>query len=132
MLCNTRTLILLFTKSTTRRYHRKYDKIALLIDGENVSPKFMLQYMSHISLYGSVAVKRVYGNWSSGKMKAWSTVLDLFKLQAIQCGGSNMKKNSADICLVIQAMDLIHSKSVDAFCIVSGDGDFAGLAKRIK
>jgi hypothetical protein len=41
-------------------------------------------------------------------------------------------KNSADIALVIDAMDLLHAGDVDAFCIVSTDSDFLRLAIRIR
>ena len=41
-------------------------------------------------------------------------------------------KNATDSFLIIDAMDLLHSGSVDGFCTVSSDSDFTGLAKRIR
>lgn len=41
-------------------------------------------------------------------------------------------KNSTDTALIIDAMDLLHTKIVDGFCIVSSDSDYTGLAHRIR
>src|SRR5690606_19313508 len=41
-------------------------------------------------------------------------------------------KNSTDSSMIIDAMDILHSDSVDGFCIVSSDSDYTGLAKRIR
>ena len=49
---------------------------------------------------------------------------------AIRCIDNG--NNIVSIFLIIDAMDILHSGSVDGFCIVSSDSDFTGLAKRIR
>jgi hypothetical protein len=55
-----------------------------------------------------------------------------YSISPIQKFSYTTGKNSTDSSLIIDAMDILHSKSVDGFCIVSSDSDYTGLAKRIR
>jgi uncharacterized LabA/DUF88 family protein len=48
------------------------------------------------------------------------------------CSACLKDKNTADFALVMDAMDLIHARCVDGFCLVSSDSDYIGLATRIQ
>lgn len=44
---------------------------ALLIDAENVSPKYIKTIIDEVSMYGTPAYKRIYGDWTSPDMASW-------------------------------------------------------------
>ena len=48
---------------------------ALLIDAENVSPKYIKTIIDEVSMYGTPAYKRIYGDWTSPDMASWKKVL---------------------------------------------------------
>lgn len=108
------------------------NKIALLIDGDNSDSKIIEQYISESNRYGRVTVKRIYGDWTDNHMKSWKDVINSFAIRPIQKFAYTKAKNSTDTALIIDAMDLLHSKLVDGFCIVSSDSDYTGLAHRIR
>jgi hypothetical protein len=107
-------------------------KLALLIDGDNVSAAFMPLIMYEAGKYGVVAVRRVYGQFKSGRMKSWLKHIDEFDLTAVDVSPLTRGKNATDMKLVIEAMDMLHGRQLDGVCIASSDGDFAPLANRIR
>ena len=62
----------------------------------------------------------------------WKSYLNCHAIRPIQKFSYTKSKNSTDTALIIDAMDLMHSKVVDGFCIISSDSDFTGLAHRIR
>ncbi len=110
------------------------NKMALLIDAENVSDKYINHIFKELSTYPEtkVTIKRIYGNWTTPKMQAWKTVLLDFSITPIQQYSYTSGKNSTDSALIIDAMDILYSESVSAFCIVSSDSDFTRLASRLR
>ncbi|MDD9855347.1 MAG: NYN domain-containing protein [Gammaproteobacteria bacterium] len=107
-------------------------KLAVLIDADNVSPRYIKSVLDEIAKYGTANVKRVYGNWTSAQMGKWKEVLLQHSLQPRQQFNYIPKKNATDIALVIEAMDLLHAGNLDGFCLVSSDCDFTPLASRIR
>lgn len=107
-------------------------KLAVLIDADNVSPKYIKSVLDEVAKYGTANVKRVYGNWTSAQMGKWKEVLLQHSLQPRQQFNYIPKKNATDIALVIEAMDLLHAGNLDGFCLVSSDCDFTPLASRIR
>lgn len=65
-------------------------------------------------------------------MKNWKPVVNEHAIRPIQKFEYTKGKNSTDTALIIDAMDLLHSKLVQGFCIVSSDSDYTGLATRIR
>ena len=65
-------------------------------------------------------------------MKNWVDALPAHAIIAQQNFALTTGKNAADIALVIDAMDLLHTGRFDAFCLVSSDSDFTRLAARIR
>ncbi len=110
----------------------KFKNIAVLIDAENISHSFLDDISENIALYGIVSVRRIYGDWTSEKMKGWKVLLLEYAIQPIQQFSNTVGKNSTDSALIIDAMDLLYLKHVDCFCIVSSDSDFTRLASRIR
>ncbi len=108
------------------------NKIAILIDGDNAESGLIEQYVSEAGRFGRVTVKRIYADWTDNRMKSWKEQLNKFAVRPIQKFAYTTAKNSTDTALIIDAMDLLHSKLIDGICIVSSDSDYTGLAHRIR
>jgi uncharacterized LabA/DUF88 family protein len=108
------------------------NKIAILIDGDNAESGLIEQYISEAGRFGRVTVKRIYADWTDNRMKSWKEQLNKFAIRPIQKFAYTTAKNSTDTALIIDAMDLLHSKLIDGICIVSSDSDYTGLAHRIR
>ena len=106
--------------------------LALLIDAENVSPKYIDVILDELSLYGIPAYKRIYGDWTSTEMASWKKLLLQNNLTPIQQFSYTQGKNASDSGMIIDAMDILYSKNCDGFCIVSSDSDFTRLASRLR
>lgn len=107
-------------------------KLAVLIDADNAQSAIVAQLLGEISRYGVATVKRVYGDWTTPNLKGWKESLNAHALQPVQQFSYTTGKNATDSCLIIDAMDLLHSGRVDGFCLVSSDSDFTRLATRIR
>ncbi len=110
----------------------KEQKIAILIDGDNADSKLIEQYITEAGKFGRVTVKRIYADWTNNNMNSWKEQLNKFAVRPIQKFAYTAGKNSTDTALIIDAMDLLHSKTIDGICIVSSDSDYTGLAHRIR
>lgn len=106
--------------------------IAVLIDGDNAQAKLIKEIIEEVSKYGKVTIRRIYGDWTTQHMNSWKEIINQHSFSPIQKFSYTTGKNSTDSSLIIDAMDILHSKSVDGFCIVSSDSDYTGLAKRIR
>lgn len=69
-------------------------------------------------------------DWTTPHMNKWKSQLNTYAVRPMQKFAYTSGKNSTDTALIIDAMDLLHSKKVDGFCIVSSDSDYTGLAHR--
>lgn len=107
-------------------------RLAVLIDGENVSARIADTLFKKIAPLGEASIRRIYGDAASPLLRPWVEILPRWSLQWQQHFAHTKGKNSADIALVIDAMDLLHSGHVDGFCLVSSDSDFTRLATRIR
>ncbi|MCL2488877.1 MAG: NYN domain-containing protein [Oscillospiraceae bacterium] len=107
-------------------------RIAVLIDADNVSDKYITHILDELSKYGAPTYKRIYGDWTSQRMQAWKSVLLTNSIMPIQQYSYTVGKNATDAALIIDAMDILYSNNVDSFCIVSSDSDFTRLAARLR
>lgn len=107
-------------------------RIALLIDADNVSDKYLKHILDEISNHGTPTYKRIYGDWTKPQMASWKNVLLNYSISPIQQYAYTTGKNATDSALIIDAMDILYSGSVEGFCIVSSDSDFTKLAARLR
>lgn len=110
----------------------KAARLAVLIDAENASSRIAEALFTEIATLGEASARRVYGDFSSPQIVGWTKVLARWAIQPQQNFANTKGKNSGDIALVIDAMDLLHSGRFDGFCLVSSDSDFTRLAARIR
>ena len=106
--------------------------LAILIDGDNAQPSLIERVMAEASKYGTLAIRRIYGDWTTQQMSGWKAYLHSYAIRPIQQFHFTKGKNSTDGALIIDAMDILHSGGVQGFCIVSSDSDYTGLAVRIR
>ena len=110
----------------------KEDKLAVLIDADNVSSSHIKEMLDEIAKLGSPTIKRIYADWTKPTVAGWKGVLLENAITPIQQYSYTSGKNSTDSALIIDAMDLLYSEKVNGFCIVSSDSDFTRLAIRLR
>src|SRR6266851_4666829 len=116
-------------------------KIALFIDFENIAigvtdakyKKFEVNLLLERLLEkGKIVVKRAYCDWDKfpdSKRELHEAAIELIEIP----GRSYSGKNSADIRMAVDAMDMSYSKEhIDVFVIASGDSDFSPLVSKLK
>lgn len=106
--------------------------LALLIDGDNATPKIITGLLAEIANYGTASVKRIYGDWTKPNLNGWKECLLEHSIQPVQQFAYTTGKNATDGAMIIDAMDLLYTGRFSGFCIVSSDSDFARLAARIR
>ena len=108
------------------------DKLAVLIDADNVPYKNVKEMLEEISRNGTPTIKRIYADWTKPTVSGWKNVLLENAITPIQQYSYTTGKNSSDSALIIDAMDILYSEKVNGFCIVSSDSDFTRLATRLR
>src|SRR5687767_12786806 len=117
------------------------NNMALYCDFENVAigvrdakyEKFdVRKVLEHLLLKGSIVVKKAYCDWDrykAFKPSMHEAAFEMIEIPHIRMSG----KNSADIRMVVDALDLCYTKShVDTFVIISGDSDFSPLVSKLR
>ena len=117
------------------------NNMALFCDFENVAlgvsdakyEKFDIdKVLERLLLKGSIVVKKAYCDWErykSFKKAMHEAAFELIEIPHVRMSG----KNSADIRMVVDALDLCYTKShVDTFVIISGDSDFSPLVSKLR
>ncbi len=107
-------------------------KFALLIDVDNVSPKYLDVMLNEAKSYGGVSVRRAYGDWTDIQKRSWKRLLLDASIIPIQQYSYTFGKNASDSSMIIDAMDILYGDNVDGFVIVSSDSDFTRLAMRLR
>ena len=107
-------------------------RFALLIDADNISVKYVKYILDEISQYGVATYKRIYGDWTETTSSSWKDALLENSINPVQQFSYTRGKNSTDSAMIIDAMDILYTKSVEGFCIVSSDSDFTKLASRLR
>lgn len=106
-------------------------KIALLIDCDNVSYNSIEGVLEELAKYGMANVRHAHGDWNNPSLSGWITKLHPNAIRPMQQFAYTKGKNATDSAMIIDAMDLLHSKTVDAFALMTSDSDFTPLVLRI-
>ncbi len=109
-----------------------HESIALLIDADNAPASKIDFIIAELASYGVVNVRRAYGNWKKQELSGWEKILHDYAIQPVQHFDLIKGKNASDMALLIDAMDLLYTKSVGTFCLVSSDCDFTPLILRLR
>ena len=96
------------------------------------SLKDITEKIKRYNLVDKIAGQYAYADWSNSRLIRIKRDIQQLGIEPMQIFGFSSQKNAADIQLVIDAVELIHSKpSLEVFTIVSGDGGFSCLAKKL-
>ena len=108
------------------------NSIALLIDADNAPAAKIDFIISELASHGVVNIRRAYGNWKKPTLSGWEKVLHENSIQPMQSFDLVKGKNATDMALLIDAMDILYTKNVNMFCLVSSDCDFTPLIQRLR
>ena len=117
------------------------NNLALFCDFENVAlgvrdsqfPKFDMQLvLERLLLKGNIVVKKAYCDWD--RYKEFKPVMHDSAFELIEIPHTRQSgKNSADIRMVVDALDLCYTKDhIDTFVVISGDSDFSPLVSKLR
>src|SRR5450755_4728194 len=81
-------------------------RFAVLIDADNTSPRIAAGLFAEIARFGEASVRRIYGDFSSPRMKSWADILQKYAIDPYQQFAYTTGKNASDIALVIDAIPL--------------------------
>ena len=109
-----------------------FENIALGVRDANYAQFDIKKVLERLLLKGSIVVKKAYCDWARYKeFKApmHEAAFELIEIPHVRQSG----KNSADIRMVVDALDLCYTKAhVDTFVIISGDSDFSPLVSKLR
>jgi len=103
--------------------------IALLIDCENARAVAIDGILSELAGKGTINIRRAYGDWK--KEASWEAKLHPYAIQPIQQFAYTKGKNAIDMCMAIDAMEMLFTEKVDIFALVTSDSDFTPLVSRL-
>jgi uncharacterized LabA/DUF88 family protein len=103
-------------------------RVALLIDADNVSYKHSAKVLREAEPLGEPTIIQAYGN--SGVVKKWTKAWPGNHVEEKATPGDVRARNSADISLIIEAVD--RANEYDHLCLVSSDADFTLLARHLR
>lgn len=110
----------------------KQQNIAVLIDAQNTSSALIHPLLLRAACYGRLVVKRAYADWTRPQMRGYEKVMRRHAVETTQLFPTATGKNSADILMTMDVMDLLRGGVVDAICLASSDSDFTHVAMRIR
>jgi uncharacterized protein (TIGR00288 family) len=105
-------------------------KIALLIDAENISHKDLPRILEEVRGQGQIVLRAAYGDWQSAHLQKWQEIAEANNF-IIRRQTSSLKKNSSDLKLIMDAMEVLYTTSINVFCLVSNDADYVPLCDKI-
>ena len=109
-----------------------FENVALGVSDAKYSKFDIDKVLERLLLKGSIVVKKAYCDWErykSFKAPMHEASFELIEIPHLRMSG----KNSADIRMVVDALDLCYTKShVDTFVIISGDSDFSPLVSKLR
>lgn len=106
--------------------------IALLIDADNAPAAKLPLILAELAKYGTANVRRAYGDWTAPTLKSWTAQLHEYAVRPIQQFNYSKGKNATDIAMVIDALELLYTQNLAAFCIASSDADFTPLVMHLR
>ncbi len=106
--------------------------VALLIDADNAGAAYLDSVLTVLAEFGTVNVRRAYGNWQKPGLKSWEKLLMRHGIEPFQQFDITKGKNATDMRMTIDAMDLLLRGRITGFGIMSSDSDFMPLAQRIR
>ncbi|MCG2633449.1 MAG: NYN domain-containing protein [Gammaproteobacteria bacterium] len=120
------------TETHSMAVYCDFENIALGVKDEKYAAFDIQRVLERLLLKGNIVVKKAYCDWDrykAFKSPMHEAAFELIEIPHVRQSG----KNSADIRMVVDALDLCYTKAhVDTFVIVSGDSDFSPLVSKLR
>ena len=107
-------------------------RLAVLIDADNAQAAVIESLLEEVAKFGVASVRRIYGDFTLPNSSSWKKILNKHSIKPIQQFAYTTGKNATDSTMIIDAMDLLYTRKIDGFCLVTSDSDFTGLAVRLR
>lgn len=105
-------------------------RVAVLVDCDNTSPSAVEFALRVVAKFGRVVVKRGYGNHATLANKWRETLVSLALTPCLQYQYA-AGKNTADMALALDALEILFDKRADCFFVVTSDSDFVYLCRKL-
>lgn len=109
----------------------KESRVAVLVDCDNVPPGILEHALRFAAQFGRVVVRRGYGNPTTLNHRWQERLVQQAFTPCLQYQYAS-GKNTADIALALDALELLFDEKVDTFCLVTSDSDFAYLCRKLR
>jgi uncharacterized protein (TIGR00288 family) len=106
--------------------------VAVLVDCDNVDPDIVDHALRFVAQFGRVVVRRGYGNAGTLGGGRWQAKLIEQSFTPCLQYQYAKGKNSADIALALDAMEILFDDIADTFCLVTSDSDFSHLCRKLR
>ncbi|NJO04861.1 MAG: NYN domain-containing protein, partial [Chloroflexaceae bacterium] len=93
--------------------HSRHRRLAVLIDGENITPDLIESILTEITPFGILKERRVYGNWSAPRMQHWREPCLRHGLRAMHTVPAKAGKMLPIIALVVDTIELVQCGGLD-------------------
>jgi uncharacterized protein (TIGR00288 family) len=108
-------------------------QIALFIDCENISSRYIEEIMDELASYGTVNIRKAYGNWENEVLKGWKDKRFDYALESIHQPPYSKTKNASDIKMTVDVMKIIlQNNNISHIAMATSDSDFTPLVTEIK
>lgn len=115
----------------TSEFQGNERRVAVLVDCDNTTPEILEYALRVVAQFGRVVIRRGYGNHSTLANKWQEALVRLAFTPCLQYQYAS-GKNTADIALALDAIEVLFDEMVDAFCVVTSDSDFAYLCRKLR
>ncbi len=107
------------------------DRVAVLVDCDNASPDALDHALRMVAQHGRVVVRRGYGNHATFARQWQQVMVDHSFTPCLQFSFAS-GKNTADIALALDALELLLDGRANTFCLVTSDSDFVHLCRKLR
>lgn len=111
--------------------HGGESRVAVLVDCDNTSPAIIDYALRMVAQLGRVVIRRGYGNHATLGNRWQEAMVRLAFTPHLQYQYAS-GKNTADIALALDAMEVMFDHRADTFCLVTSDSDFAYLCRKLR
>ena len=105
-------------------------RVALFIDAENASAKYVPDYLKRCGELGKLTIARCYGG--NAGLRKWEKAMAEHHIMPMQTPPGASKENASDFALTIDVVSLLHRGLFDHAVIASSDADFMQLAIHVR
>lgn len=107
-------------------------RIAVLFDAENINCDTAQRVLEALAARGTIQIKKAVGDFSATNLAKWVGCSTEHGIELVFQPSLGKGKNTADIRLTIEAMDIAYQRGIDTVALVTRDRDFAPLAHRLR